>query len=105
MSAFHSEAAHVLGARIREARNQRSLTLEDLGALAGVHWTNIGKIERGQVHPSVETLVRLASAMDADPKVFVTGHTADMYPRPRHKLTANDLIREREERSRRRDAD
>lgn len=99
MPSSHSDAAIELGQRIRGARVDRGLTLEDLGALADMHWTNIGKIERGQVHPSVETLVRIATALDADPGRFVTGFTADMYPKRSHRLTAADFIAERQRRS------
>ncbi|MGG7464904.1 MULTISPECIES: helix-turn-helix domain-containing protein [unclassified Plantibacter] len=93
----HSEAAKILGERLRSARQERQLTLEDLGELAEMHWTNIGKIERGQVHPSVETLVRLSSAMDLDAAQFVQGLNADMYPGRTHKLTAKDLIAARKQ--------
>ncbi|MFZ4893785.1 helix-turn-helix domain-containing protein [Plantibacter sp. Mn2098] len=99
--AEHSEAAKILGERLRAARLKRELTLEDLGALAEMHWTNIGKIERGQVHPSVETLVRLSSAMDLDAAQFVQGLNADMYPGRTHKLTAKDLLAERKARDER----
>lgn len=93
----HSEAAKILGERLRAARQDRQLTLEDLGELAEMHWTNIGKIERGQVHPSVETLVRLSSAMDLDAAQFLVGLNADMYPGRTHKLTAKDLIEARKQ--------
>jgi transcriptional regulator with XRE-family HTH domain len=96
----HSEAATILGERLRAARNERQLTLEDLGVLAGMHWTNIGKIERGQVHPSVETLVRLSTALDLAPAPFITGLNADMYPGRAHKLTARDLLAARRDQER-----
>jgi len=96
----HSEAATILGERLRAARNERQLTLEDLGVLAGMHWTNIGKIERGQVHPSVETLVRLSTALDLDPAPFIAGLNADMYPGRAHKLTARDLLAARRDQER-----
>ncbi|MGK9147592.1 helix-turn-helix domain-containing protein [Plantibacter flavus] len=91
----HSDAATILGERLRTVRNERQLTLEDLGDLAEMHWTNIGKIERGQVHPSVETLVRLSTALDVDPGTLIAGLHADMYPGRTHKLTARDLIEAR----------
>lgn len=95
MPSIHSDAARLLGDRVREARRERGLTLEDLGALAEIHWTNVGKIERAQIHPNVETLVRLATALDLDPGELVRGMTADLYPGRSHRLTAADLIAER----------
>jgi transcriptional regulator with XRE-family HTH domain len=89
----HSAAAKLLGGRLRDARLKLSLTLEDVGALSEVHWTSVGKIERGQVHPSIETLVRITTALNADPADFVAGLTSDMYPRRTHRMTAADYIR------------
>ncbi|MGO2658459.1 helix-turn-helix domain-containing protein [Mycetocola reblochoni] len=99
MPSTHSDAAIELGRRLRAARVDRELTLEDVGALADMHWTNIGKIERGQVHPSVETLVRIATALDIDPGELLRGFTAAMYPRKSHGLTAADFIAERQRRA------
>jgi transcriptional regulator with XRE-family HTH domain len=91
----HSDAAVILGERVREQRLKLGLTLEDLAALSQMHWTSVGKIERGTVHPNVETLVRLATALNADPGQFVTGLTATMYGKRVHGLTAADFIRQR----------
>lgn len=95
MPHIQSEAAALLGARIREVRNRLGITLEDLGALSEVHWTSVGKIERGAVHPSVETLVKLATALDTDPGEFIAGFSADLYPHRKHRMTAATLIAQR----------
>ncbi|SKA81197.1 Helix-turn-helix [Agreia bicolorata] len=102
MTKTHSDAATILGERVREQRLKLGLTLEDLASLSEMHWTSVGKIERGQVHPNVETLVRLATALNADPGVFVEGLTASMYEKRVHGLTAADFIREREREASRR---
>lgn len=98
MPAQHSEAAKFLGKRIREQRKARGCTLEDLGELAELAWTNIAKIERGEVSPSVETVVRIATALNLDPSDLVKDMHADMYPGRSHKFTAKDLTRARENR-------
>jgi transcriptional regulator with XRE-family HTH domain len=92
----HSTAAVILGERLRGRRLELELTLEDLAALADTHWTSIGKIERGQVHPGVETLVRLATALNSDPGVFVAELHSLMYPARVHRFTAADFIRSRQ---------
>jgi transcriptional regulator with XRE-family HTH domain len=92
----HSDAAVILGERVRDHRLKLGLTLEDLASPSEMHWTSVGKIERGQVHPNVETLVRLATALNADPGDFVTGLDSSMYEKRVHGLTAADFIRERE---------
>jgi transcriptional regulator with XRE-family HTH domain len=96
VSKTHSDAAVILGERVRDHRLKLGLTLEDLASLSEMHWTSVGKIERGQVHPNVETLVRLATALNADPGDFVTGLDSSMYEKRVHGLTAADFIRERE---------
>jgi transcriptional regulator with XRE-family HTH domain len=53
----------VLGARIRAARMQRSLSLGDLASAAQVSRSLVSQIERGVATPSIETVRRLASAM------------------------------------------
>ena len=98
MPAQHSEAAKFLGQRIRKMRRARSCTLEDLGELAELAWMNIAKIERGEVSPSVETVVRIATALDVDPGDLLKGMHADMFPGRTHKFTARDLTRARKER-------
>ncbi|KQO11527.1 helix-turn-helix transcriptional regulator [Agreia sp. PsM10] len=102
MTKTHSDAAAILGERVRQQRLKLGLTLEDLASLSEMHWTSVGKIERGQVHPNVETLVRLATALNADPGVFVEGLNSSMYEKRVHGLTAADFIREREREAARR---
>ena len=63
MPKLHSPAAEEIGRRVRLARNQRQISLEDLGHLSEVNWTTIGKIERGTSSPTVESLVRIADAL------------------------------------------
>ena len=92
-----SVAAVKIGARIRAARERAGVSLADLGDLAGLSWTNIGKIERGASSPTAESLVRIASALDVDPARFLAGITADDYGVRHHRVTARDVIEAREE--------
>ncbi|MDF2443510.1 MAG: hypothetical protein JWR01_1713 [Subtercola sp.] len=98
MAEPHSEAARLVGERMRETRQRLGLSQEDVAELAEMHVTNVGKIERGQTNPSLSTIVALAGAMNADPGVWVTGLTPDMIPGRTHKFTAADLIREQKRR-------
>ena len=47
-----------LGRRLRAARHELGISLEDLGELSSINWTTIGKIERGVSSPTVESLIR-----------------------------------------------
>jgi transcriptional regulator with XRE-family HTH domain len=94
----HSEAARILGERIRFTRQQLGLSQEDVSELAEMHVTNVGKIERGQANPSLSTLIALAGALNVDPAIWVKGLTPAMISGRTHKFTAADLIRERRRR-------
>ena len=98
----HSAAARIIGSRIRAVRQDLGISLEDLGELSEVNWTSIGKIERGVSSPTVETLVRIAGALEIDPASLVSGVKPTDYNRKANQLTARDLIRARNAERRRR---
>jgi len=93
------DAAKILGDRVREVRTKLGLSQETVGDLAGMHWTNIGKIERGQANPSFSTLIRLAGVLNVDPADLVRGITPDQLGEHARQLTARDLIEERKRRA------
>lgn len=99
MAHIHSAAAQIIGSRIREARWELGLTMDDLSELAHISLTSINKIERGAQSPSAETLVRIATALDIDPSALVAKLTAVDYGEPRdHVFTARDFLREKRRR-------
>jgi transcriptional regulator with XRE-family HTH domain len=53
-----------LGHALRELRNDRRLSQEELGLRTGVHRNYIGGIERGERNPSVTTIATLADELD-----------------------------------------
>ncbi|SDH12509.1 helix-turn-helix domain-containing protein [Nonomuraea jiangxiensis] len=54
----------MIGARIRELRTERGLTLARLAAAAGVSSGLISQVERDLADPSLETLRKIAKALD-----------------------------------------
>ncbi|SNS47856.1 Helix-turn-helix domain-containing protein [Streptosporangium subroseum] len=54
-----------LGARMRELRKGRSLTLMELGELTGYSWQHLGAVERGTVAPSESVIVACDTALGA----------------------------------------
>ena len=53
-----------IGARLRALRRQAGITSqEELAALAGVHRTYVGRLERGESGITVDTLATVLSAM------------------------------------------
>ena len=55
-----------LGANVRDLRVRRKLTQEALGERAGLSYKFIGEVERGLSNPSVQSLMAIANALDAD---------------------------------------
>lgn len=53
-----------LGRRVRELRTQAGLTQEALAERAGITWHYISSIERGLKAATVETLAKIATALD-----------------------------------------
>lgn len=58
-------AAYAFGHAIHSARKARSLRQSDLAELSGIAQADISRIERGQIAPTVPTLLRLADALGA----------------------------------------
>lgn len=54
----------LLGKRIREARKEKDLKREKLAELSEITDSYIGIIERADKKPSINTLVKIASALD-----------------------------------------
>ena len=53
----------VLGSVIREARREKGLSQEVLSGLAGIARTHLTMIENGTMHPTLETLCKIAQAL------------------------------------------
>lgn len=54
----------LLGKRIKEARNKKGLTQENLAELINVSSFYISRLESGGKSPSVETLIKLSNTLD-----------------------------------------
>jgi len=61
----HPTAAvdHGFGARVRAERQRRGLTLDELGAEAGVSRATLSNIERGEHSPSLAAAIKVARAL------------------------------------------
>lgn len=61
------------GRRVRRTRQKLGWTLEELAEEAGMHWTYIGSVERGERNVSLINIVRLARALGIGPEELVRG--------------------------------
>jgi transcriptional regulator with XRE-family HTH domain len=60
-----------VGLNIRKIREEKDLSQEKLAALADLHRTYIGQIERGEKNIGVVNLEKIAKALDVDIRVLV----------------------------------
>jgi len=59
--------------RLRELRKQKGLSQTELGERVGVHYTHIGRYERGVSRPGADTLKRLADALGVSGDYLLEG--------------------------------
>ncbi|WP_323866234.1 helix-turn-helix domain-containing protein, partial [Xenorhabdus cabanillasii] len=59
--------------RLRELRRQKGLSQSELGKLAELHYTHIGRFERGTSRPGSDTLKRLADVLDVTSDYLLEG--------------------------------
>ncbi|UUZ80531.1 helix-turn-helix domain-containing protein [Paenibacillus sp. P26] len=55
-----------IGARVRDIRKEKGFSQEQLGELAGVHYSYIGAVERGEKNFTMTTLGKIAAALKVD---------------------------------------
>jgi transcriptional regulator with XRE-family HTH domain len=53
-----------LGAGIREWRRRRNITQEALAAAAKVHVNSLGRVERGEINPTLKVLWKIATKLN-----------------------------------------
>lgn len=61
----------VLGDMIKTVRKERKLTQEQLGELIGVQKSQISKLERNTKNVTIETILKVFSALEANVKFSV----------------------------------
>lgn len=59
-----SKTSKLIGQRIRNYRLQQRFSQEKLAELAGCHPTYIGQIERGEKNATIESIEKIASALN-----------------------------------------
>jgi transcriptional regulator with XRE-family HTH domain len=61
-----TDLQEIIGRVIRRERQERHMTIKELGDKAGLSEIYVGEIERGQKYPSAKVLESLAQALDMD---------------------------------------
>jgi transcriptional regulator with XRE-family HTH domain len=71
-----------IGPKVHALRRERGLTLQQLAHLADVSTATVHKVERSDMVPTVTTLLKLATALDAPIRHFVeTGDAGSLHTR------------------------
>lgn len=63
-----------LGRRVFELREAAGLTQEALASAAGLHWTYVGQIERGERNLTYKNVLKLAQGLGVDPRELMPGN-------------------------------
>jgi len=67
------QAKTTLATRLKDARTVKGVSQQDLAKQAKVHYTNIGRYERGDAAPSADVLNRIAKALEVSPDFLMNG--------------------------------
>lgn len=62
-----SAVTQEFGRRVRERRHELKLSQEALAERSELHWSYIGRVERGQVNLTLHNIVALATVLGLDP--------------------------------------
>jgi len=81
----------LLGAQLRQLREERKLSQEKLAELAGLHYKYVGRVELGKSDPGTYVLVRLAAALRVPiGELFETVHAVGATDSTTHRLSPSD---------------
>ena len=61
-----SDARKVFASRLRQIRQAKDLSQEELADRAGLHRTYVGSVERGERNISIDNMECLANALEID---------------------------------------
>ena len=81
----------LVGERIRQLRKQLNLSQDELAHLAGISSTFMGQIERGDKCPSLETFLKLSSALNVSPVTLI--NDCDSMPSTIYSPELNKVIK------------
>lgn len=73
-----------VGERVRQVRDKRGLSLEDVSQRTGIDVSMLSQIEEGAVAPPLGTIIRLAKALEMRMGYFISGEEDRPYTIVRH---------------------
>lgn len=94
MAASNDDEKDGFPERLKNLRREKDFSQQELGDLAEVHYTHIGRYERGQSKPSTDTIGKLADALGVSVDFLLDGSTDDV---ARAEFEDRDLLRQFQE--------
>ena len=83
----------VLGDRLRKLREQKKLSQRDIVQRTGVSRSTLSKVENGQAVPGVETLEKIALALEVPIyRLFYKGKVPRKFPNLTTRKTEDDIL-------------
>ena len=79
------------GERLKQARVNKGLSQTELGKLAEVHYTQIGRYESKGAQPSAEVLAKIANALGTSSDYLMSGSTNEQ---ANNSLRDKDLLKQ-----------
>lgn len=68
----------IIGSKLKDIRNKRNLTLDEVAKLTGVSKAMLGQIERGKSNPTVSTLWKIATGLKVSFSLFIDENQEDL---------------------------
>jgi len=82
----------IIGQSLRELREAKNLSREDIESRAGLFPYDVSRIENGDTVPTIETLEKLAQALEVPVyRLFYNGEDPPHLPNLPGRLTAEDI--------------
>ena len=68
----------IIGNKLKDIRNKRNLSLDEVARLTGVSKAMLGQIERGKSNPTVSTLWKIATGLKISFSLFIDEDQEDL---------------------------
>ncbi|MCY6485537.1 XRE family transcriptional regulator [Clostridium aestuarii] len=68
----------IIGNKLKDIRNKRNLSLDEVAKLTSVSKAMLGQIERGQSNPTVSTLWKIATGLKVSFSLFIDENQDDL---------------------------
>lgn len=76
----HADVVRGFAVRLRQLRLTRGLSQSELATRAQLHWTYVGRLERGEATPGLDLVARLAEALGASLGELLPEQAGDPIP-------------------------